>query len=231
MGVATEQLRLATNIYLAALRDPFTVARAVSATAIFTNNRAIMGVSAGWLKEEFDLMGISMEDRGRRLDEIIQCVNDLNTGLPVSHNGEFFNYNEVILSPTPTKPVPVWVGGASKPALKRAANSDGWLGVPMKLNDLSQTINILFELRQENDKYELPFEVSITALEAITPDFLNSLDSAGEYFSNVLPWTPSPWGPAFWVKEGEDHTQLEVKFKAMERFKKMMLQMNIWQQS
>ena len=49
MGVATQRLRLATNIYLAALRDPFTVARAVSCTAIFTNNLAIMGVSAGWL--------------------------------------------------------------------------------------------------------------------------------------------------------------------------------------
>ena len=230
MGVATQRLRLSTNIYLAALRDPFTVARAVSGTAIFTNNRAIMGVSAGWLKEEFDLMGIEMKDRGRRLDEIIDCVNALNTGLPVSHHGEFFDYDDVILSPAPTKPVPVWVGGASKPALRRAANNDGWLGVPMTLKDLSTTISKLFELRRNNGKYELPFEVSITALEAITPDFLDSLDPAGQYFSNVLPWTPSPWGRAFWVKEGEDHTQLEVKFKAMERFKKMMQQMNIWQQ-
>ena len=68
MGAGTTTLRLATNIYLAALREPFTVSRAVSAAAIFTNNRAILGVSAGWLKEEFDLMGIAMKDRGRRLD-------------------------------------------------------------------------------------------------------------------------------------------------------------------
>lgn len=229
MGVATSRLRLATNIYLAALRDPFTVARAIGGTAIYTNNRAIMGVSAGWLKEEFDLMGIEMKDRGRRLDEVIECVAALNTGKPVSHKGEFFEYNDVIMSPVPDKPVPVWVGGASKPALRRAAANDGWLGVPMNLKDLSATINRLFELRKENGKYDQPFEVSVTALEPFTPEFLESLDPAGTYFSNVLPWTPSPWGRAFWVKEHEDHTQLEVKLLAMERFREMMESMNLWE--
>ncbi len=229
MGVATTRLRLATNIYLAALREPFTVARAISGTAIYTNNRAIMGVSAGWLKEEFDLMGIAMKDRGRRLDEVIECVAALNTGKSVSHKGEFFEYKDVILSPAPSKPVPVWVGGASKPALRRAAANDGWLGVPMNLKDLSQTINRLFELRKENGKYDQPYDVSVTALEPITPEFVESLDTMGRYFSNVLPWTPSPWGRAFWVKEDEDHTQLEVKIKAMERFKKMMEGMGMWE--
>ncbi len=228
MGVATTHLRVATNIYIAALREPFTVARAVAATALFTDNRAILGVSAGWLKEEFDLMNIAMKDRGRRLDEVLDCVKELNTGKETSHKGEFFEYSNVIMSPVPTKPVPVWVGGASKPALRRAAANDGWLGVPMNLKDLAATIARLFELRHENGKYDEPFEVSVSAMEALTPEFIDSLDPAGKYFSSVLPWTPSPWGPAFWVKEGEDHTQLEVKFKAMERFKEMMISMGLW---
>ena len=169
-----------------------------------------------------------MKDRGRRLDEIIQCVKELNTGKEVSHKGEFFSYDNVIMSPAPTKPVPVWVGGASKPALRRAAENDGWLGVPMALKDLSAVINRLFELRKENGKYDQAFEVSVTALEPITPEFIDSLDPAGQYFSSVLPWTPSPWGRAHWVNEGEDHTQLEVKFKAMERFKEMMQSFGVW---
>lgn len=228
MGVATQRLRLATNIYLAALREPFTVSRATAAAAIYTDNRVVMGVSAGWLGEEFALMGIDMKDRGRRLDEVIHCVRDLNTGEPVSHRGEFFSYDEVIMSPVPSRPIPVWVGGKSKPALRRAADNDGWLGVPMPNDELKATIEQLFALRKKNGLYATPFDVSVTAVEAITPDFIASLDPMGRYFSNVLPWTPSPWGRAMWVEEGEDHTELAVKFRAMERFKAMMQEFDLW---
>lgn len=229
MGVATTRLRLATNIYLAALRDPFTVSRATSAAAIFTNNRVACGVSAGWLKEEFDLLGIDFKSRGRRLDEVIDAVQSLNTGEEVSFDGEFFQYNDVIMSPVPSKPVPVWVGGMSKPALRRAANNDGWLGVPLGNSEMKKVVDTLFDLRKKNGKYEEPFDVLLSAMEAYTPEFIHSLDPAGTYHASVLPWTPSPWGRAFWVEEGEAHSDLEVKFKSMERFKKMMQDMHLWE--
>lgn len=230
LGVATTELKLATNIYLAALRDPFTVARATSAAAIFTNNRIRMGVSAGWIKEEFDLMGIEFKDRGRRLDEVIDCVHQLHTGEVVSHHGEFFNYDEVILSPAPSQQVPVWVGGASKAALGRAANNDGWLGVPSPNVKLAEFCETMFSLRKANGKYDEPFDVVLSPTELMTREFLDSLDPQGVYHSSVLPWTPSPWGRAFWVEEGEDHTQLEVKFRAMERFRAMMQKFDLWEE-
>ena len=92
---------------------------------------------------------------------------------------------------------------------------------------LKATVEKLFELRKENGKYDEPFDVSVTALEAITPEFVDSLDPMGRYFSSVPPWTPSPWGRAMRVEEGEDHTQLEVKFQAVERFKAMMQQFSL----
>ena len=228
MGMATTTLRLATNIYLAALRDPFTVARATAAAALFTNNRVACGVSAGWIKEEFDAAGIDFKSRGRRLDEVIQCMRQLNSGEVVSHRGEFFQYDEVIMSPTPSKPIPVWVGGASKPALRRAANNDGWLGVPMHNEQISATVKQLFDNRRANGKYAEPFEIVLSAMELITPEFIDSLDPAGTYSATVLPWTPSPWERAMWVEEGEDHTQLDVKIKSMERFKAMMDGFGAW---
>ncbi|MCB1615072.1 MAG: TIGR03619 family F420-dependent LLM class oxidoreductase [Pseudomonadales bacterium] len=228
MGVATRNLRLATNIYLAALRDPFTVARATSTAAIFTNNRVVCGVSAGWIKEEFDLMGIAFKDRGRRLDEVIACMHQLHSGACVSHHGEFFNYDDVVMSPAPSQKVPVWVGGASKAAFNRAANNDGWLGVPSKNARLAEICETLFELRKQNGKYDQPFDVVLSPMELMTKDFLDSLDKAGTYHSSVLPWTPSPWGKAFWVEEGEDHRDIEVKFRAMERFRDMMSKLGIW---
>ncbi|MEH6593553.1 MAG: TIGR03619 family F420-dependent LLM class oxidoreductase [Halioglobus sp.] len=229
MGVATTKLRLATNIYLAALRDPFTVSRATSATAIFTNNRVACGVSAGWVKEEFDLMGMDFKSRGRRLDEVIQAVQALNTGEVVSHSGEFFEFSDVIMSPVPSEPIPVWVGGKSKAALRRAANNDGWLGVPLANEEMKQVIDSLFELRKQNGKYDEPFDVLISAMEMYTPEFVDSLDPAGTYHASVLPWTPSPWGRAFWVEEGEDHTTLEVKIRSLERFKAMMESFGLWE--
>jgi probable F420-dependent oxidoreductase len=229
MGAATTRLRLATNIYLAALRDPFTVSRATSAAAVLTKNRVALGVSAGWLKEEFDILGLDFKSRGRRLDEVIAAVRLLNSGEPVSHSGEFFNFDDAIMSPVPDKPLPVWVGGKSKAALRRAAENDGWLGVPLTLVEMKQVIDGLFDRRRENGRYDEPFDVLISALEAYTPDFIETLDPAGTYHASVLPWTPSPWGRAFWVEDGEDHSQLEVKVRSMERFKSMMDGFGLWE--
>lgn len=228
MGVATKELKLATNIYLAALRDPFTVARATSAAAVFTKNRVRCGVSAGWIKEEFDLMGMEFRSRGRRLDEVLRCMHQLHTGEAVSHHGEFYQYDDVILSPAPSEKVPVWVGGASKAALKRCAANDGWFGVPMKNKPMKEIIDQLVSLRQENGKYGEQFDMILSPMELISAEFIDSLDSGFTYHSSVLPWTPSPWGRAFWVEEGEDHTQLDVKIKAMERFRKMMSDLGVW---
>ncbi|HQQ63961.1 MAG TPA: TIGR03619 family F420-dependent LLM class oxidoreductase [Pseudomonadales bacterium] len=228
MGVATKTLRLATNIFLAALRDPFTVARATAAAAIFTNNRVTCGVSAGWLKEEFALLNVDFASRGRRLDEIITCMHQLHTGQPVSHQGEFFEYHEVVQSPAPTQKVPVWVGGASQAAFKRAAANDGWLGVPSKNKRLAEIVGILMDLRKANGRYGQPFDVVLSPMELLTREFVDSLDPAATYHSSVLPWTPSPWGRAFWVEEGEDHRELAVKFRAMERFKAMMQKAGAW---
>ncbi len=229
MGVATSTLRFATNIYLAALRDPFTVSRATSAAAIYTDNRVACGVSAGWVKEEFDILGMDFDSRGRRLDEVIRCVRELNTGEVVSHSGEFYQYDDVIMSPVPTRPIPFWVGGKSRAALRRAAQNDGWLGVPLMLDEMKAVIDTLFDKRRENGNYEEPFDVVISAMEAYTPEFIASLDPAGTYHASVLPWTPSPWGRAFWVEEGEDHAEFEVKVRAMERFRDMMSKFGLWE--
>lgn len=231
LGASTTSLQLATNIYLAALRDPFTVARATGTAAIFTGNRVKCGVSAGWVKEEFDILGMDFKSRGRRLDEVVDCMHSLHTGKNVSHSGEFYNYEDVILSPAPTQKVPVWVGGASKAAIRRAAHNDGWLGVPMPCEGLGNIVSAIFSKRKEIGNYDQRFDVVLSPTELITQEWIDSLDSQGNYHSSVLPWTPSPWGRAFWVEEQEDHTELEVKFKSMERFREMMRGFGMWEDS
>jgi probable F420-dependent oxidoreductase len=218
MGTATTRIKLASNIYLAALRDPFTAARAVATAAYLTNDRVVCGVASGWMKEEYDLLGLDFQSRGKRLDEMIEVWRKLWTGEEVEHHGEFFDFEHALMAPAPRKRVPIWVGGASKPALRRAARNDGWLGVPMVNQQLLDTTKALYAMREEMGKAGEPFDIVLSPIQPMPPEFQAELRDAGAHHASALPWMSSPWGRAPWVKKDEDHTRLDVKCKAMERF-------------
>ena len=218
IGVATKELRLATNIYLAALRDPFTAARAVAAASVFTGGRIRCGVSAGWIKEEYDLLGIDFRTRGRRLDETIEVMRKLWTGESVDHEGEFFSFRNALASPKPPEPVRVWSGGASKAAMRRAARNDGWLGVPMMADQLIETIEEFSKLREEFGRADEPFDFGCSLIQPLTEELEGRLDALGAHHNLVLPWVVTPWGRAPWLKDDDDPATLDGKKRAMERF-------------
>lgn len=218
VGVATEKLQLATNIYLAALRDPFTAARAVSAASVFTGGRVRCGVSVGWIKEEYALLGVDFHTRGRRLDETIEVMKKLWTGRSVDHKGEFFEFENALMSPKPPTAVPILSGGASPAALRRAARNDGWLGVPMMTDALTETVRGLYAAREDMGKAGEPFDVCCSLLQPLTPELEGELEELGAHHNMVLPWVVTPWGRLPWLKEGEDPASLKVKKLTMERF-------------
>ena len=218
LGVATKNLHLATNIYLAALRDPFTAARAISAASVFTNGRIHCGVSAGWIKEEYDLIGVDFKSRGRRLDETIEVMQKLWTGKSVDHKGEFFEFQNALMSPAPPVEIPIWSGGASKAAFRRAAANDGWLGVPMMADALIETIHGFKAAREKIGKQNEPFDVCCSLIQPLTEDLEGQLEELGAHHNMTLPWVVTPWGRAPWLKEGEDVADLDTKKRAMERF-------------
>lgn len=218
MGVATQNLHLATNIYLAALRDPFTAARAVAAASVFTDGRVRCGVSVGWIKEEYDLVGVDFHSRGRRLDEMIEVMRKLWSGEIVDHKGEFFQFEGVLMRPVPPARVRIWSGGASKAALRRAAANDGWLGIPLAVDPLIEMIKGFHAMREEMGKENEPFDVCCSLLQALTPAVEAQLEELGAHHNMVLPWVVTPWGRAPWLKDGEDIATLDVKKLTMERF-------------
>jgi alkanesulfonate monooxygenase SsuD/methylene tetrahydromethanopterin reductase-like flavin-dependent oxidoreductase (luciferase family) len=89
--------------------------------AILSDNRFILGAGVGWMKEEFDIYGVDFRTRGKRTDEMIEVLHKLWRGEMVEHRGEHFDFPRVQLSPAPATPPPIYVGGASEVALKRAA--------------------------------------------------------------------------------------------------------------
>lgn len=218
LGAATTKLRLATNIYLAALRDPFTVARAVSTASALTGGRIVCGVSAGWLREEFDVAGIDFASRGGRLDELLAVCRKLWTGDPVSHRGTHFDFAEVIMRPAPSGPVPVWVGGASPPALRRAAANEGWLGLPLSV---AENVAIVGRMRAIREGLGLPqdtFDPCISLAEPLTGAAAAHLAEAGIRDMTVIPWMATPWDMEAYVDAGADIGRLDVKRTAISRF-------------
>ena len=129
MAGVTSTLRFMTYIYLLALRDPFSVAKQVTTLAMQTDYRFSFGVGAGWNEEEFALLGQDFATRGRRMDEMIGVMRGLWAEGTSSFHGEFYDFSRVCQYPMPERRTPIWVGGTSPPALRRAARNDGWLGM------------------------------------------------------------------------------------------------------
>lgn len=219
MAAVTNKLQFATNIYLAALRDPFTVARSVGTAAVMSDNRMICGVSVGWLKEEYDIVGIDFKTRGKRMDELLQVVRLLLTGEEVSYDGDFFNIHNAMMHPAPTAPVKFWSGGAAKLALRRAASQDGWLGLPLTRELAKPICDQLLAFRQEMQKPAESFAIAIAPLEPYSDEVLRDFSVMGVTEMMVMsPWMPSPWGESVYLDKGDDVRDLEVKIKTMRRF-------------
>ncbi len=128
LGASTTSLRFLTTISILPLHDPFSLAKAVATAAYLTGDRVAVGAGAGWLREEFEAVGISFTERGRRFDEMLVVLEKLLSGTMVSHDGDFWHFPEVQLSPAPRRKVPLLTGGHSPPALRRASGADGWVG-------------------------------------------------------------------------------------------------------
>ncbi len=164
MAAVTRRLRFTTSVYVAPLHDPFTVARLVSTASVLGGRpgRVSLGVGAGWCAEEYQQVGLSFKARGARLDEMVPVLRTLLTGELVSHQGEHFEFESVQLSPAPVEPVPIYVGGHSDAALRRAARiGDGWIGRMSHPSEVDDALPKLFRYLDEYQRDRGGFEVIV----------------------------------------------------------------------
>lgn len=223
LGAITRRLHFASNIYLAALRDPLTVAKSVATAAVLTQDRVVCGVAAGWLKEEYELAGVDFEQRGARLDETLAAVRKLLTGQYVKHTGALFRF-EGIMCPAPAKPVRIWCGGAAAPAMRRAARNDGWLPLPMTVAQADSALGAIRIMRRDAGLPQQGFEVGLPLAEPVTQAAVDAVQELGVHDLVVIaPWLPSPWDVTSWLDAGDDMAQLAVKKKALERYAQAVL--------
>jgi probable F420-dependent oxidoreductase len=131
-AAVTERVKLGTTVLVIPMRNPIVTAKQLATLDVLSNGRLILGVGAGWMKEEFQMLGVPFERRGARTDEYIRLIKALWTEENPSFEGEFWQIKDVGFSPKPLQQPhpPIWTGGHSAPALRRAGRlSDGWHAV------------------------------------------------------------------------------------------------------
>jgi probable F420-dependent oxidoreductase len=129
-AACTKSLRLITSVMILPHRHPVLAAKMLATVDVLSRGRLTVGVGVGWLREEFQALGApDFDRRGAASDEILRIFKTLWTRSPASFEGEFFRFEEVKCLPAPvqTPHPPIWIGGHSRAALRRAARyGDGW---------------------------------------------------------------------------------------------------------
>jgi len=179
-AAVTKTLRLATGILILPQRHPLYVAKEVATLDVLSGGRAILGIGVGWLREEFDALGIPFETRAARTSEAVRAIRSLWKDEPEPFEGKFFRWPPLESHPKPVqKPgVPVVVGGHTETAARRAARyGDGFfpgVGEPAKLKALLDVMRD--ECRRIGRK---PEEIEITAGAAPDVDRVRALRDLG----------------------------------------------------
>lgn len=180
MSSVTTTLKFITNVYVLPLRNPFVVAKAVGTAAYLSDGRVGLGIGAGWMEEEFTLLEQPFARRGKRMDEMVEVIRTLWSGGMVEHHGEFYDFDPVEMRPAPPGPVPIYVGGHSDVAFRRAARlGDGWLGVHYQVDELLGYCTQLQQAREDAGTADRPFEIIASPLAVPTPDLIEELEAAG----------------------------------------------------
>ena len=184
----TCRLRFTSNVYVLPMRNPFLAAKQVATAAALSDNRVTLTVGVGWSKLEFELLGQSFSRRGARTDEMLEIMKKAWSGEWITHQGEFYEFDELKLTPPiPTEPIPIWVGGISEFALRRAARHEGWLSDLQPADEIIECVDRVRGYRRELGRSE-DFEVVASASDVHGIDGYRRLGDGGVTHILTMPW-------------------------------------------
>jgi len=188
MGAVTTRLRFTTFVIKLPIRSPVLVAKQAASVAVLTDNRLVLGVGTSPWPEDYALTGVPWARRGQRMDEAIDIIRGLCTPARLrhdatgyfEHHGEIFDVPSAKMTPAPTKPIPILIGGHHEAALKRAARvGDGWMHGGGEPGNLPELLDRLGELRADYGTAAKPFEIHAISTDAYTPDGVRRLEDLG----------------------------------------------------
>lgn len=184
---ATKSIKLLTGVLVIPYRHPVLAAKMFSCLDFLTQGRVIVGIGVGWLKEEFDVMGMRFEQRGAVTDEILDIYRKLWTEERPRHDGRFFKFDEVQFTPKPVqKPhPPIWVAGNTTVAMRRAVRvGQGWFPIHFTSGEFKPKLQQLRALAEAAGRDPAGIEICLgTSLEfadaSFTPELQRKLLGEG----------------------------------------------------
>jgi probable F420-dependent oxidoreductase len=179
VAAVTKKIRLGTIVIILPLRHPLYIAKETATLDVLSGGRAMLGIGSGWLKEEFEALGLDFHVRGKRTDESIEAVRALWRDNPVSYSGKHFNFGPLKCFPKPIQKggIPIFVGGNSEPAIRRVARyANGYIPV----GTLDEAAPLFKQLKAECARIgRNPAEIELCCQCEPTPDAIRRCEDAG----------------------------------------------------
>lgn len=220
MAAVTRRIRFLPSVLRLAVRQPLLEAKNLCSVAAVANDRLALGVGLAWMPEEFKWLGQDMKTRGARQDEAIQILKLLMKGGFQEFHGKYYDFDRLVMAPVPKKPIPIYVGGTTPPALKRAARlGDGWVSVIHDKKDVPAVLAELNGYRREYGRENEPFDIMMHCPDADTLDDIRRLEDMGVTDLQATPWSM----PGILAEMGvgtimQQQPPLEVKLEAIKRY-------------
>jgi len=139
IAAVTSWIEVGTAVVLAPLHHPLRLAEDAATVDCIAGGRFVLGLGSGWRAEEFERLGVPRDGAGRRVSETVRILRGAWGPEPFEHHGKLFDVPRVNVTPKPTHPIPIFIGGGAEPALRRAARiGDGFIA-----SGTSATIEVL----------------------------------------------------------------------------------------
>lgn len=193
------------------IRPPALVAKQAGSLAALFDNRLGLGVGTSPWPEDYELMGVPFARRGKRMDECIEIIRGLTSGDYFEFHGEFYDIPKTKMTPAPSRPVPILIGGHADAALRRAARNDGWMHGGGDPEELDALLAKLARFREEEGSADnSDYQVHVISIDAYTVDGVKRLEDKG--ITDVIVGFRIPY------ITGPDTEPLETKIRNLEMF-------------
>lgn len=189
VAAATERVRLGTCVYLLPLRHPSITAKTTAALDRLSDGRLILGTGVGGeFPREFEASGIPLRERGSRTDESIPLLRRLWTENDVAHDGRHFRFGPVSLDPKPLQPggPPIWVGGRSPAAMRRAGRlGDGYLSTMTSTERYAKNLAAIAEHAASSGRAPLDFGTGALLFAVLEDTYERARDRAAQMLGTI----------------------------------------------
>jgi probable F420-dependent oxidoreductase len=189
LAAATERITLGTGVYLLPLRPPFVAAKAAATVDLLSGGRLVFGVGVGGeFPPEFDAAGVPLRERGARTDEAVALLRRLWREDAVRHQGRFFRLGPVTLEPKPARPggPPIWVGGRSPAAMRRAGRlGDGYVSTMTSVERYRANLEEILRHAEASGRAERPFATAALLFTVLDADRERAAARAAEVLGRV----------------------------------------------